>query len=178
MTTTALAVRGLILLLAMPTLPSRADKPLIVVEDRGGVSALPYYDALNLQPRSPGAEHPTIAAPTAPATIVSEAHMLPVRSPKLTPGIVARRTIEAPGLRPLFLIGDDEISRTWLRQQAASLRERGAIGLVVNVETAERLERLRKIAPGLRLSPVSADDLADRLGLRHYPVLITSTGIE
>nr|MBF3175129.1 DUF2859 domain-containing protein [Pseudomonas aeruginosa] len=28
------------------------------------------------------------------------------------------------------------------------------------------------------LAPASGDDLAQRLGLRHYPVLITATGIE
>lgn len=174
----AMAARGLILLLAVPALPLRAAEPLIVVENRGGTSALPYYEALNLLPRSPAAEYPTIATPAAPATTVSEADMLPVRSPKLTPGKVAPRTIEAPGLRPLILIGDDETSRTWLRQHTASLRERGAMGLVVNVETAAGLEWLRQIAPDLRLWPVPADDLANRLDVRHYPVLISSTSIE
>ena len=40
------------------------------------------------------------------------------------------------------------------------------------------LARLRALAPGLPLAPVASDDLADRLGLRHYPALITATGIE
>jgi hypothetical protein len=30
----------------------------------------------------------------------------------------------------------------------------------------------------LVLLPVSGDDLAQRLGIKHYPVLITATGIE
>ena len=34
------------------------------------------------------------------------------------------------------------------------------------------------ILPGVPLAPVAGDDLAERLGLRHYPVLITATGIE
>ncbi len=68
--------------------------------------------------------------------------MLPVRSAKLTPGTVARRVIEAPGLRPFVVIGDDEASRAWLQRRVAALRERGAVGLVVNVETAQGLARL------------------------------------
>lgn len=52
------------------------------------------------------------------------------------------------------------------------------MGLVVNVESMAALTALRRLAPGLTLSPVSGDDLAQRLGLRHYPVLITSTGVE
>ena len=104
--------------------------------------------------------------------------MLPVRSTLLTPGTVERRVIEAPGLRPLFLVGDDERSRAWLRQRVEVLRELGAVGLVVNAESQVALDALRRLAPELILSPVSADDLAQRLGIRHYPVLITATGIE
>lgn len=104
--------------------------------------------------------------------------MLPVKSALLSPGRVERRSIQAPGLQPLFLVGDDELSRIWLRQRAASLLALSAVGLVVNVDTAESLARLRELAPGLTLSPVSGDDLAQRLGVRHYPALITATGIE
>lgn len=152
--------------------------PLIVVEDLGSASALPYYEALNLLPRTGSIQHPPLPIPEAPPTISSEAQMLPVRSSKLTPGKIIRRGIEAPGLQPFFLVGDDEASHGWLRQHAASLLERQATGLVVNVETMAGLTQLRALASDLQFWPVSGDDLADRLGLRHYPVLITATGIE
>ena len=178
-------IRGLPALCALAVLPVPAAEPLIVVEDRGGTSALPYYEALNLQSRPAGGGKPSFAfpAPTSPIPPTtprqaSEADMLPVRSAKLTPGTVARRVIEAPGLQPFFLVGDDEASHAWLRRHVASLRERGAVGLVVNVASAVALARLRAAAPGLQLAPVAADELAERLGVRHYPVLITSTGIE
>ncbi len=175
----SLAVLGLSALIAATPLSAlQAAEPLIVVDDQGGVSALPYYEALNLQPRTGAVQRPPIPIPQLLSTIDGEAQMLPVRSAKLTPGAVARRVIEAPGLQPFFLIGDDEVSHAWLRRHEASLRERNAAGLVVNVETAQGLERLRALAPGLQLWPVSADDLAERLGLRHYPALITATGIE
>lgn len=150
---------------------------LIIVEDRGGISALPYYEALNLQPRS-SMVSPRIEIPRPPARAFSESDMLPVRSMRLSPGDVARRVIEAPGLPPLFLVGDDERSRAWLRQRALRLHELAAVGLVVNVASAEALATLRALVPGLSLAPVAGDDLAERLGLRHYPVLITATGIE
>lgn len=174
-----MAVLGLsALIAAAPLSATQAVEPLIVVEDRGGDSALPYYEALNLQPRTGAVQRPLIPNPRLPSTIDGEAQMLPVRSAKLTPGAVERRVIEAPGLQPFFLIGDDEVSHAWLRRHEASLRERNAAGLVVNVETMQGLERLRSLASGLQLWPVSADDLSDRLGLSHYPVLITATGIE
>ena len=105
-----LAFTGLLMLLSGLPLASRAGEPLIVVEDRGGTSALPYYEALNLQPRANAPARPSIPTPQVPATRADEAAMLPVRSAKLTPGTVARRVIEAPGLRPFVVIGDDEAS--------------------------------------------------------------------
>lgn len=178
MTKSHLALQGLLLLLVAMPLASYAGEPMIVVEDRGGASALPYYEALNLQPRANGTARSPIQTPQAPATPADEAAMLPVRSAKLTPGTVTRRVIEAPGLRPFAVVGDDKASQDWLRRHAASLRERGAVGLVVNVETAQALARLRALAPDVPMAPVAGDDLAERLGLRHYPALITATSIE
>lgn len=172
-----LVLSGLFCLFGSAPLLSLAADPLIVVEDHGGVSALPYYEALNLQPRS-GLPAPVVDLPKMPAAPVTDADMLPVHSFRLTPGTVMRRTLEAPGLQPFFLVGDDELSRRWLADHASSLRERGFVGLVVNVQTPEALAHLRELALGISLSPVSADDLADRLGLDHYPAQITATGIE
>nr|WP_234642157.1 integrating conjugative element protein [Delftia tsuruhatensis] len=158
--------------------PLQAREPLQVVEDHGGRSALPYYEALNLLPRQGHTPSPGSALPAIEMHPAGEAAMLPVRSPRLSPGPVARRAIEAPGLQPLFLVGDDARSRAWLRQHASTLRDRGATGLVVNVENLPALASLRALVPGVRLWPVAADDLAERLGLQHYPALLSATGIE
>ena len=74
-----------------------ASAPLIVVEDRGGDSALPYYQSLNPQPDQ--ATPPTpMPAPRVGNAADAEAAMLPVRSTQLSPGEVQRRVIRAPGL--------------------------------------------------------------------------------
>ncbi|CAB3647896.1 integrating conjugative element protein [Achromobacter pestifer] len=173
----SLAVLGLSLcagtLAAQP-----AGTPLIVVEDHGGSAAQPYYEALDLQPRAARPASPPRSVPMPQIGPVDEAAMLPVRSARLAPGTVSRRTIQAAGLSPLFLVGDDERSRAWLRQRVATLRDLNATGLVVNVESASGLAALRTLVPGLTLTPTSGDDLAERLNLRHYPVLITASGIE
>ncbi|MCU7247284.1 integrating conjugative element protein [Pseudomonas koreensis] len=108
----------------------------------------------------------------------SEEDFLPVRSLALSPGPVQRRKLEAAGLPSFFLIGDDPLSRFWLKQRATWLAKRNVVGLVVNVQSKIALEGLRQIAPGLTLAPVSADDLAQRLSLKHYPVLITADRVE
>ncbi|GBQ20244.1 hypothetical protein AA12717_0508 [Gluconacetobacter sacchari DSM 12717] len=148
------------------------SSPLIIVEDHGGAPAQPYYEALT----SESAETPPPPFTSPPRT--GEGTMLPVRSTLLSPGDVQPREIQAPGLTPFFVIGDDERSRQWLRLRAARLRSLHAVGLVVNVATTEALAALRALAPDLLLSPTPGDDLAQRLGLRTYPALITATGIE
>ena len=148
-------------------------QPLIVVEDYGGSPASPYYEAIGIVPDKPAQAHP----PRRIAT-VDESFALPIRSGRLSPGAVEPRQINAPGLMPFFLIGDDELSRQWLAERGDILRSLGAFGLVVNVESMDGLQQLRTLAHGLTLSPASGDDLAGRLQLKHYPVLITSTSIE
>ncbi|KPB86898.1 Uncharacterized protein AC503_0891 [Pseudomonas syringae pv. maculicola] len=58
------------------------------------------------------------------------------------------------------------------------LEQMQAVGLVVNVATPERLAVVRSWLPNTLVSPASGDDLSQRLGLNHYPVLITPTAIE
>jgi integrating conjugative element protein (TIGR03765 family) len=159
----------------LAVIAAHAAEPLIVVEDRGGDSALPYYQALNPQSARTDVSPP---APHIGRLADAEATMLPVHSARLTPGEEPRRVIRAPGLIPLFLIGDDELSRVWLEKRRSALQELHAVGLVVHVATPEALAALRRLAPDLMLSLVSGDDIAQRLGIRHYPVLITATGIE
>jgi len=159
---------------ALSPLLGQSAEPLIVVEDRGGDSALPYYAVLKPQ------HHATTTSSKVPSpghNRFGEADMLPVHSARLSPGNELPRTITAPGLTPLFLVGDDDRSRAWLRNNGHLLKI-NAVGFIVNVETPNLLMALRALAPGLTLAPVSGDDLAERLHLRHYPVLITATAIE
>ena len=113
-----------------------------------------------------------------PGVPYDEALLLPIRSPSLRPGPVENRPVNLPGITALFLIGDDPRSHAWLQQRLPDLQRLGAAGLVVNVESAATLQALRDRAPGLSLTPVPGDDLAQRLGLMNYPVLITATAIE
>lgn len=113
-----------------------------------------------------------------PSVPYNEAMLLPIRSPSLRPGPVEARPANLPGITALFLIGDDPRSHAWLQQRLPELQRLGAAGLVVNVESAAALQALRDRAPDLSLTPIPGDDLAQRLGLSRYPLLITATAIE
>lgn len=108
----------------------------------------------------------------------SESDMLPVRSERLSPGKVENRVSNNPGLTPIFLVGDDDLSRRWLTSRKGVLQQLKAVGLVVNVHQLNALTKLREIGDGLDMVAASADELAERLGIQHYPLLITANGIE
>ncbi|MGJ3439400.1 integrating conjugative element protein [Pseudomonas sp. Je.1.5.c] len=103
---------------------------------------------------------------------------LPVHSTRLSPGAVPPRSLKLPGFTPLFLVGHDAASLEWLAQYAQRLQNLGASGLAVEVADVQALRRIQATAPGLDIWPVSGDDIAERLELQHYPVLITPTGLE
>ncbi len=110
--------------------------------------------------------------------------LLPVRSPGLQPGALVD-TVPASGVlarlaqgnpRPFFLVGSDLFSLRWLVANAKTLRETGAIGLLVQADTEEDIRRVAGAARGLSITPGSGSDLARALGVRRYPVLITRDG--
>lgn len=80
-------------------------------------------------------------------------------------------------MTPVFLVGDDPLSREWLTLRHDELKRLHATGLVVNVSDKAALTELQQRVPGVTLLPASASEIARRLQLNHYPVLITSTGL-
>ncbi|EDQ7230715.1 integrating conjugative element protein [Salmonella enterica subsp. enterica] len=141
---------------------------LTVVADLGGESTAPLFEAIA----------PPDDEKSSPAQVVPlESAVFPVVSSRLHPGTVISRPLSLPGMTPLFILGDDPQSVHWLAQQRATLKSLNATGLVVNVVSADRLEKLRQHADGLTLLPASGDDLAVRLQLDTYPVLLTDSGL-
>lgn len=147
---------------------------LTVVADLGGQSTATYFEGINNQGKETLAQAESFPAPVAAMAA------LPVSTPELTPGKVDARalTLQGMGMRPMFLIGDDDLSRRWLSMRRDALVQLNAVGLVVNVDSEGALNDLKKHADGLELLPVSGSDLAKRLGLTHYPVLLTEKGLE
>ncbi|MBJ9260219.1 integrating conjugative element protein [Citrobacter amalonaticus] len=147
---------------------------LTVVGDLGGEPTRPYFDAINAGPDPSVPDMSSL--PQAPASL-SISDMLPVITPEMTPGTVSSRPLQLPGLPPVFVVGDDEMSRAWLQQRGAELKRMGATGMVVNVRTEGALDSLRRLLPDTEMVPVRGGDLAQRLKLSHYPVLITADGL-
>lgn len=103
---------------------------------------------------------------------------LPIQSPGLTPGPVQTRTHDRPFTRPFFLIGSDPRSHDWLQVHRIRLKAMGAVGMLVQADTREDVQAIALLADGLSILPASGSDIAQALGIAHYPVLISAHGIE
>ena len=147
----------------------RCAAALTVVADLGGEPAAGLFAAL--EPATNDISSPSVSA--VPLTLA----LFPVVSTRLHPGEVTAQKMTLPGMAPLFLLGDDPLSLRWLRENQARLRSLHATGLVVSVASAARFQALQALAGTLTLLPVSGDDLAQRLHLSAYPVLVTDHGL-
>lgn len=150
------------------SLPLHAQ--LTVIADLGGRDTAAFYDGIARENVSRQSDGMT-------PSVNPESAMLPVTTPELTPGEIVPRPLRLPGTGALFIVGDDALSHAWLVKNASLLSGKRAFGLVVNVDNIERLQALRALVPDIPLSAASGRDLALRLALTHYPVLITDTGL-
>jgi integrating conjugative element protein (TIGR03765 family) len=113
-------------------------------------------------------------------------NLLPIRSPELTPGVVSVGAASQKALsrlalgnaRPFFLVGSDALSQRWLGSRKTELLRLGAVGMLIQAETEADVRRIAELGQGLSITPGSATDIAKVLGLVHYPVLISSRGLE
>ncbi|MEH4661169.1 integrating conjugative element protein [Phytobacter diazotrophicus] len=159
--------------LILAALPATAA--LTTVADLGGEPTAPYLDAVN--GRANEFSPPQSLSSAEPPTTLSVSTMLPVITPEMTPGTVVSRQLNLQGMPPVFIIGNDDLSRSWIQKRSAELSRLGATGLVVNIGSESELDSLKSILPSVMMAPVQGGDLARRLQLAHYPVLITAEGL-
>ncbi|MBL4636208.1 MAG: integrating conjugative element protein [Kofleriaceae bacterium] len=140
--------------------------PKVIYDSGQTVSIAPYTDTIKIyNPKK-----------VKPITVFNP---LPISTPNLSPGYVKKRGINQPYLtNPIFLFGNDEFSYKWLLKNKALLIRIDAIGMLVEVESRQELERISHAAKGLKIIPAPAVDLAKQFHLKHYPVLISKQFIE
>ena len=151
------------------SVPSQAQSPLVVVRDTGGTVPAGQYLSFALE---------AIDSPE-----VSPLVHFPVVSTKLAAGdflVVGLRLPNSQLLpQPIFVIGDDERSKAWLKQWSRALVQLGALGFVVNATDREGFKALMRLADGVRLSPSDGawfQDLLVGAGATTYPLIVFTNG--
>jgi integrating conjugative element protein (TIGR03765 family) len=80
--------------------------------------------------------------------------------------------------RPMFIVGYDPVSLNWLKSNKHHLAEKKAIGLVVNVQSADQMEQLMlAVERKVLLQPTQGDSLAKSLKIKHYPFYMDGSGV-
>lgn len=105
----------------------------------------------------------------------------PVRTASMSPGKLqpTANAVKLPSWLPtaVFLIGTDETSREWLARNRDVLAKQRAAGIVVHAENIDAFRSIQALGRGLPMAPSSAEELAKRLRLNVYPVLIRPDGV-
>ena len=104
----------------------------------------------------------------------------PVRTASMSPGKL-QATMNAVKLQSwlptaVFLIGTDEMSKEWLVRNRDLLAKQRAAGIVVHADNIDAFRSVQTLGRGLPMAPSSAEELAKRLKLNVYPVLIRPNG--
>ncbi len=152
--------------------------PLIVIhEGANTVSAAPYYQKFKAKQQAldsalKNTQRPTLVKPTLRAAVNVRA-FFPVVSPSLRPGVPTIKRI-AKLTQPLFLIGMDDQSMIWLRDNFAQLKTMVATGIVVNAAQYGRFAQLQANAArlGVEINALGGEGIARMYGVRTYPVLL------
>lgn len=152
----------------------------VVVYDAGGaISAAPYLRhieqaATKLDNAVNDAQALLDAANIDPQPVGLEA-FFPFRSERLRPATPSQKSIDEL-TSPLFVIGMDAASLRWLERSFEQLKALGAQGLVVQAESFDDFDALRRkaLARGLMIDVAPGDALAEGFGIHSYPVLLVA----
>ena len=147
-----------------------------VIEDRGGQPIDPYLPKNNNT-----LEHMKKLYDERRSKKLVHSHF-PVVTASMSVGRVtedeARDVKYQMATRPMFIIGYDPVSIKWLYSNKELLKEKKAIGLVVNIQTKEQMEELQSIVgDGVLMQPTPGDRLAEHLKIRHYPFYMDNQGV-
>ncbi len=165
-----------LLAIAPLTFALELGEELTVLADKGGTATSTYYRSGTKPTTDKGSK----AAVQAGKYMTN---IFPVRTASMSPGRVGPDEMpEVPPsyvmTNPVFIIGDDALSLDWLQRNRTFLEEQSAVGLVVNVETAERMNAIRKLAgQGIKISISPGDGLSEALGIKHYPFYLGKDGV-
>lgn len=159
-------------LLGLPVCSSASESKLIVIYDSGNTYPIDKYLPSRSQQLFDESSKEKEAKNRLP-------FKLPITTPSMQVGEVTITPQHLSQLqRPLFLIGSDDFSKAWLEKNKTKLKDIGADGLLIQAQTTEDVATMLKLANGIKLVPASAESFAERLGLSHYPVLLSKQGWE
>lgn len=152
----------------------------VVIYDSGQTVPISQFLAPAFQNSNPSKRTPM--RPVAPdASRAPLPVTFPVRTTSMRPGTLHSAThgVKLQSWLPtgVFLVGTDEMSKAWIVRNRDVLARQRAAGIVVHADNMDAFRSVQVLGRGLPMAPSSAEDLAKRLRLNVYPVLIRPDGV-
>jgi integrating conjugative element protein (TIGR03765 family) len=154
--------------------PVNAQAPAVVIHDSGQTLPIAPYLAPLYAEQVPARRRSPANPPLQNATPMSA--MFPLKTTLLAPGKISPTNVKMLMPMPIFVVGDDPMSRAWIKRNSQVLFDLQATGIVIKAATEADFWALRNAYPALRMVPSHGDDLNRTFGLRAYPFLIKSDG--
>ena len=100
------------------------------------------------------------------------AKLYQVSTPELKVGPVETKEIKRDIPQNVALVGCDEMSKKWLRQNAQQLSDYKPMVYVVNCDSKKQFDELKAVS-NLPMMAINGSEFAKLYNLKHYPVLLT-----
>jgi integrating conjugative element protein (TIGR03765 family) len=107
----------------------------------------------------------------------------PVSTKNMTPGDLRQQGKRLPNAQwmtqPVFILGSDPLSRSWLVHNNVALSRLQAAGIVVSVPDAQTFKELQRIST-VPLAPAPAPALVlalRQIGVKVYPIVVLTDGV-
>lgn len=154
----------------------------MVVHDSGRArSVKPYFDAYGIKLPDPSlfSRRGRLPAVNAVKQLREIESVYPVKSIRMSPGIVPERRVSYTFLEsPFCIVGDEDASMKWLSKNYISLVKLGVGCFIADIQSRPQYEKIKKRFPNLKFWPANVDELSEQYQVYHYPVLISREFIE
>jgi len=151
-------------------------RPIIklnVIADHGGESASRYINTKTIEVKPIDYRDTRIEGSMLK-------NMLPIRTPEMSPGRLRQSHLKrdyAAMSFPVFVIGNDGLSRQWLADNAQYLKKHKAIGLLIQLDTMTEYDEIKRLGDGLPIIPTYGAQMGQQLQLDRYPFYVDQTGV-
>lgn len=158
-------IRFLAVLLLFSGYGHTVENPIVIYDNGKAINAQQFYPF-----KKPSKED----VKNMPRYAKKSMQQFPVVSAMLSVGRVNSKKIKntMPGARAICVIGDDKQSKKWINNNKAQLSADDALCIVVNVESMERFQAVKALAPKIDFQALNGNIFAKKFNVKKYPFLI------
>ncbi len=136
--------------------------PIVIYDNGKTINAQQFYPF----------QKPSVDIKNIPRYIKKSIKRFPVVSSMLSVGKLKSRKIKNRMPRAVCVVGSDERSRRWIKNNRSALKSINALCMVVNVKSKDHFQSIKSLAPNVDFQALNGDVFYKELKIKHYPFLL------